>query len=120
MMRPHSVKTKIIFGILIFFCISAILLIIFVSSRSNNKDIVIRGVVIENVIGSPRDGDDYIIIRSGIYKYSITYNRGWIGCKNYSNLAQGLKVNDRVEVYGKRVDGNIEVCDSEFFYIKKL
>ena len=85
-----------------------------------NKNVVVKGVVIENVIGSPRDGDDYIIIRSGIRKYSITYNRGWIGCRNYSNLAQDLKVKDQVEVYGKRINKSIEVCDSDIFYIKKL
>lgn len=87
------------------------------------EEILIEGIVIKNEKGCIVDASCYLLVNLDGEKIRVTYNNGeWPPCSNNAAVEQGftIKENDRVKVFGKFTQGQINTCNSKNYYITKL
>jgi hypothetical protein len=85
--------------------------------------ITIKGMVINNFADCEVEGECYLHVKTDFREAIIIYSPKWEECANSKMGKQAVKLEeeDRVEIFGEVIDGDmITICSSEDYYIKKI
>jgi len=66
------------------------------------EEVVISGLVVENVLDCVVDGDCYLRLRVNGQQFNVIYSPGWTSCPNIEAVNKAIRLwkNSRVEVFG--------------------
>ena len=95
------------------------------SQFSEGQEVKVNGIVVKNHSENPSISDvpSHFLIRVSGEEIKVVYHYGeWPRCINDKPvlLAERLKEDEEVEVFGKVTNDGISTCDSTNYYIKKM